>query len=195
MIIAKSLGYSTILHYSSLQYRISELSREKNELKKGIDGEGKTYYYREINPFDQLLVAAGGPLQTIITGTFGVFLILIRIKVIEKYGLKMLDWFAVFLSLFWLRQVFNLLVIIGIRLISSEGSFFEGDEKKISMLLNFWPGTLSIFLGTIGIFISLYIVFRVIPENLRFTFILSGLIGGITGFVFWMDVLGPKILP
>ncbi|GHA51788.1 hypothetical protein GCM10007103_35320 [Salinimicrobium marinum] len=80
-------------------------------------------------------------------------------------------------------------------LIAPAGSFFSGDEKKISVILNLWPGTVSVILGTIGLLISLFIVFEIIPKRLRFTFILSGLFGGIFGFILWMNILGPRLLP
>jgi uncharacterized membrane protein len=84
---------------------------------------------------------------------------------------------------------------IGSEFINPNGSYFGGDEQKISMLLNLYPGTVSLILGGIGIAVTSYIVFKVIPNKLRLTFILSGLIGGVTGFILWMNIIGPKVLP
>jgi hypothetical protein len=39
------------------------------------------------------------------------------------------------------------------------------------------------------------VIFRIIPITKRLTFILSGIIGGISGFGLWMNLIGPKILP
>ncbi|MGV6832650.1 MAG: hypothetical protein ACWA5P_13945 [bacterium] len=76
----------------------------------------------------------GGPLQTIITGIIGL-IIFWRRKKINKNGLRLFDWLGVFLALFWLRQVFNLTISIFSELIKPDGSYFGGDEKKISELL------------------------------------------------------------
>jgi hypothetical protein len=80
-------------------------------------------------------------------------------------------------------------------LIKPDGNYFGGDEKKISELLNLWNGTVSCVLGIIGLFISIFIVFRIVPKHLRLTFIAGGFLGGIFGFILWMNILGPKILP
>jgi len=58
-----------------------------------------------------------------------------------------------------------------------------------------WSGTVSSVLGIIGLFISIFIVFRIVPKHLRLTFIAGGFLGGIFGFILWMNILGPKILP
>ena len=69
------------------------------------------------------------------------------------------------------------------------------DELYISQSLNLWSGTISLILATIGTIIAIYVVFRIIPKKIRLTFILSGFIGGIVGFILWMNIIGPKILP
>jgi hypothetical protein len=142
-----------------------------------------------------LYVTIGGPLQTILTGIIGLIILFLRRKYIQTEGLKIIDWLAVFLGLFWLREVFNLVHSFGSEIISPNGRWFGGDEYHISNGLNLWAGTIPILLGAIGLLVSVYIVFQIVPKNLRLTFILSGLIGGITGFILWMNIIGPKILP
>src|SRR5690606_36717410 len=122
-----------------------------------------------------LLVTIGGPLQTMLTGTIGLLILLWRKKFISKNGMKPLDWLAIFLSLFWLREVFNLITSIGGELISPNGTWFGGDELYISQGLNLWNGTIPIILATFGIIISTYIIFKILPKKIRLTFILSGL--------------------
>lgn len=204
IVVAKSLGYETTLHYDSMNYNHSNLNdklikiydENKTVIENEIDFEQKADNESGIKKLtsDGLLVTLGGPLQTTITGTIGLILILWRRKKIEVNGLKFIDWLAVFLSLFWLREVFNVVISFGREIISPNGSYFGGDEKSISEILNLWQGTISIILGVIGLAISLFIVFRIIPYRLRLTFILSGLTGGIIGFILWMDILGPKII-
>lgn len=205
ILVAKSLGYETTLHYGSMNYDNSSFKKEiveiynqnKTEIENGTEFKQKDEYENGVEKLtnDILLVRIGGPFQTIITGIIGLIIIYVRRKKIKEYGLKSFDWFAVFLSLFWLRQVFNLTMSIGSELIKSDGSYFGGDEKKISELLNLWNGTVSCALGIIGLLISVFIVFRIVPKYLRLTFIAGGLLGGIFGFILWMNILGPKLLP
>ncbi len=50
-----------------------------------------------------------GPLQSMITGTIGFLLILIyRKQFSQKETLSIVQWFLIFISLFWLREVFNI---------------------------------------------------------------------------------------
>ena len=148
-----------------------------------------------INPTDDLVITMAGPIQTIATGTLGLILIFWRRKKADRISLNFFDWFSIFLSLFWLREVFNLLLSISQEIINPDGSFFDGDEQKISAILNLSSGTFSIILGIIGLAVFGFILFKVIPIALRLTFVLSGLIGSIVGFLLWMNALGPLILP
>ncbi|WP_301161956.1 hypothetical protein [uncultured Winogradskyella sp.] len=45
----------------------------------------------------------------------------------------------------------------------------------------------------IGLLISCYVVFKIIPIKYRFTFIVSGLVGGISGFAIWLGFLGEAL--
>ena len=102
---------------------------------------------------------------------------------------------AIFLSLFWLREVSNLVISIGSGIYFQNGKYFGGDEAHISKFLNLPEGLIPISFGLLGLIISCYIIFKIVPIQKRFTFILSGLIGGISGFIFWMRIIGPIVLP
>ena len=69
------------------------------------------------------------------------------------------------------------------------------DEVKIARELNIWDGAVSISTAIIGLAISLFVIFKIVPQPSRSKFILGGLIGGIVGFILWMYILGPLILP
>lgn len=202
---AKYLDYETKLHYGSVEYensrvdeRLGNLYRaNKTAIDNGAPFEQKDEYEKVVkeSQANELVIAIGGPLQTTLTGTIGGLILLFRRKEIRMNGLKLLDWLLVFLTLFWLRQVFNVVMSVGSELRSPDGSYFGGDEEYISDVLHLWPGTVSTILGSIGLVISAFIVFRVVPRPLRLTFVLSGLIGGVLGFIVWMNILGPKLLP
>lgn len=204
ILVAKYFGYETTLHYGSMNYN-SELNEKLfkiyNQNKAAIVNGN---YFDQQNEYENgirtikshgLWITLGGPLQTILTGFIGLTILFIRRNRIKTFGLKIIDWLAIFLSLFWLREVFNLVTSIGSEIISPKGSFFGGDEKHISYGLNLWEGTIPIFLGFVGLIIALFVIFKIIPNRLRLTFILSGLIGGVTGFFLWMNILGPTLIP
>lgn len=218
IIVAKSFDYETKLHYGSMNYypkgyledkdviAVKSLTKDfvsidydlwPKDVKEKTEEFNKILKKRYWNDSSNkgLLVTIGGPLQTMLTGTLGLLILLWRRDFISKNGMKPLDWLAIFLSLFWLREVFNLVTSIGGELISPNGNWFGGDELHISQGLNLWNGTIPIVLATIGFTISLYVIFRILPKKIRLTFILSGFIGGITGFILWMNIIGPKILP
>lgn len=98
-------------------------------------------------------------------------------------------------ALFWLREVFNPLTAIIGEIIKPNGSYFGGDEKYISEVLNLPIGTTSITLGIIGTLIATFVVFKIVPNKLRLTFMLSGFLGGISGYYLWMKIIGPIVLP
>ncbi len=205
IIVAKSLGYETALHYASMNFDRQQANNEiqeiykhyKEEIENNIEFEKKAIYESKLQTlnYHSLLVRIGGPLQTILTGIIGLLILYFRRNKIKKNGFLFLDWIAVFLSLFWLRQVFNLTMSIANEIISSNGKWFGGDEYFISKGLNLWVGTVSTLLGIVGFLICCYITFKVVPKTLRFTFILSGFIGGVLGFILWMNFIGPFVLP
>ena len=117
-----------------------------------------------------------------------------HLEAMRANGLKIIDWLAVFLSLFWLREFFNLAMSIGHEIISPNGTWFGGDEKNISQGFEIWSGTFPIILGLLGLLISIFVIFKIIPNKIRLTFILSGFIGGIIGFILWMNIIGPELI-
>ena len=216
--VAKYFGYETTLHYGSMNYypkgylEDNDLKELKSLTKDYVNVEYDSWpeeVKEKANEFSNILqkrywnnesknglyVTLGGPLQTMLTGIIGLLILFLRKEFIYKNGMKLLDWLAVFLSLFWLREVFNLVTSIGGELMSPNGTWFGGDELHISQGLNLWNGTIPIALATIGLTISLYVIFRILPNKIRLTFILSGFIGGISGFILWMNIIGPKLLP
>ena len=205
IIAARSLGYDTTLHYGSMSYDNSALNAQldsiyldnKYEIENDLAFRKKKIFEQGMHKlaYDSFIVLIGGPVQTILTGCAGLLILLVRRKEIKISGMKIADWVAVFLTLFWLRQVFNLLHSIGYTAIFKEGNYFGGDEMYISEYFDLFPGAVPILLGLIGAGISIYVIFRIIPERLRSIFILSGIVGGVTGFYVWFEILGPVIIP
>lgn len=200
--VAKYLGYDTKLHYASMNYNNPTLDEQlRKSYLKHSDLAENDMQSNELKAIqnkmnsDRLFILAGGPTQTIFVGTLGLLILFINRKRILTNGLKPFDWLFVFLALFWLREAFNLFVSLGSEIISPNGTYFNGDEKKIASILNLWDGTISVSLGVVGTLVFLYVLLFIIPKQLRTTFIVGSFIGGVLGFVTWMNFLGPIVLP
>ena len=169
----------------------------KYEIDRDIDFKHKKLFDKELSSFmsDGFKITLGGPIQTILTGSLGLAFLIRRRKKIRINEIRLIDWIAIFLSLFWLREVFNLVHSISFKVLFQDQSYFGGDEKYISEYLKVYPGTIPIILGIIGLAISMFVIFGVLPKRIQFPFIISGFIGGIIGFILWFKILGPIIIP
>lgn len=202
IIVAKYLGYDTQLKYSSTEWNndfkkevIKLYNNNQFEIEKKVFFKDKKTYDVKIKKYnqDELIISIGGVLMTIIIGSIGFVLLFNSQK--RKNNLSCRDWLLVFFTLFWSREVLNLIKGIINGFIFNKGVFFSGDELKISEQLNIYQGMSSIILGIIGLVLITILILKIIPIKLRLTFIISGLLGGILGFIIWMKYLGPFILP
>ena len=144
--------------------------------------------YPSIPDTHALYVTLGGPLQTLLTSFIGLFILFFRLKK-RKDQFKLVDWLAVFMALFALREVFNYVQAIYGFLYFSE-SDFNSDEFKISRYLGYNEWVVPSVAMLFGLVMACYIIFKIVPIQYRFTFILSGLVGGVVGFALWFCGLG-----
>jgi hypothetical protein len=70
-------------------------------------------------------------------------------------------------------------------------SNFSSDEFEISRLIGFNQWMVPSLTLVLGVFIFCYVIFKIIP--LKYTFILSGLFGGVSGFSLWFESLGEML--
>ena len=188
--VAKMLGYKTELHYGSMVAYDSSTEIEledKHKKEHPIDSNLISKYNHE-----QVLIIFGGPLQTIATGTIGFLLLWVNRKRI-KSSLTAMQWFFVFLAFFWSRQIFNFL--LGVFYYLRSGRFALSDEDFIRRHYKWNPWAIDIIGSFIAAILLAIVVFKLIPKQQRFTFLCSGITGSIIGFIFWMKILGPVILP
>jgi hypothetical protein len=201
LFVAKTLGYETTLHYSSVNWNNklvknlwSQYERFKIEIDNNLDFEGHEQYKADVKMLNKhsLLICIGGVTQTIAFGLVAFILLIYRI-IIKKENFTLFHWLLSFVSLFWLREVFNLIsgIIKGFYL--KNNIYFYGDEAKIARLLELHEGTLLLPLGIIAILISLMIL-KIIPNNRKKEFIIAALIGCPIGYILWMIIIGPIIL-
>lgn len=207
ILVAKSLGYKTTLHYGSMNYQkyntnindtiIKIFERNKFAIKNKKEFPEKVRFYSLVKKQqnDSFLISLGGPIQTMLTGIIG-FLLLYKRNKITTINFSKIDWLYVFLALFWLRQLFNPIYSFLRRLINNNACYFgRGDETEIAEFLNIPKGTFDVIFGLSGLIISLFVIFKFIPLKYRLTFVISGLIGSSLGFYIWLYKIGPIILP
>jgi len=173
-VLAESLGYDAQIHYGAM-----------GVVQSPVDSR----------PSDGFWITFGGPLQTMLTGSIGLFLIfLYRDRFRGAESLAVWQWVMVFIALFWLRQTANLATWIGGYLWRGSWSS-RGDEIRLAKDLGIHEWTILSFTGLIGLSVLALVIFMVIPVKQRWTFILAGLFGGITGYILWLHVLGRIVLP
>lgn len=143
---------------------------------------------------DHLLFLTGGPLQTMATGTIGFLLLcLFCNNSVQQQKLGMGQWCIAFLTLFWLRELFNFIIAIASLLRGKPN--YDGDEFRIASYLHWNGWWLSGSLALVSCAILAFVVFTVIPPKQRLIFLSAGLSGGIAGALLWLVILGPKIMP
>ncbi len=216
--IAKYFGYETYLSYGSMYHLPKDYNQDKNvieleELEQKFQDEGITNieeldkkvldHYNNLvaeiqekfpnNKTHDLLITIGGPVQTILTCLIGLFILYFR-KSKHRSDFKFLDWLGVFLALFILREVFNTVTATLTMFISGSTQFY-GDEFRTSSALGLNQWVVPIITMLMGLAVSMFIIFKIIPFKYRFTFIVSGFIGGILGFGIWFGFLGKWLFP
>ena len=144
---------------------------------------------------EAFLFTLGGPIQTILTGTLGIILLYVYRKTfyqIEK--LFIFQWTIIFMSLFWLRQVCNLFTWILFYFIN--GKFgVRGDEIKLAKYLELPNWSILLLTALIGGLVLSIVILKFIPKKVRLTFIVSGLFGGISGYILWLRIFGKIVMP
>ncbi len=175
-IVADILKFKPLLHHSSVSFQFIEMKNNKD--------------YQ----FNELLIIIAGPLQTIFTGIFGFIMLSYRRQYRLESKFTKLDWFAVFLTLFLLRQVFNLMTSL-IKSVKISGVYFGGDEAKISEKLGIFHGTFGIITGTTALIICSITFFYFIPKTKRLNLILGATFGSIISYYLWSFYIGEIVLP
>jgi hypothetical protein len=204
---AKSFGYKTKLHYAAASFApekdvVFDSLYKADSLKiiaQTPSPEKQRFEQyrtelREKRKHEEFIISLAGPLQTMLTGTIGILILYLRRKKITAAGMKGIDWLAVFLALFWSRQLANFILVLLAYFMFGDFNHF-GDEEKISHYLNLYPITINLITGIPAALILLWTVFVIIPKQQRFTFIIAGLAGSALGWMVWMEWIGPVLLP
>ena len=72
---------------------------------------------------------------------------------------------------------------------------FHSDEVKIAEYFGWHFTSVTITTALTALIIGLPVTFKFVPSAQRKTFIAAGFAGGIAGYILWLYILGPIILP
>lgn len=140
-------------------------------------------------------ITAGGPLQTLLTGTIGLLLMVgYRRKYYEAEKLRFWQWLLIMVTLFWMRPLVNLCLYVVKDLLTGKWST-RGDEIQMAQWLGWPEPSVLILTAIVAVAVLLLVLFRYIPMAQRFTFLCAAVMGGGLGYALWMYALGPIILP
>lgn len=202
--VARSFGFETTLHSGSMNYDPGLRYDSLNSIwKNNQEAIRNNEVYPEKEYYEQLVeewkhvsiyITLGGPLQTILTGTMGLVILAFRRKRWALGTPRIFDWIGVFLSLFWLRELANLVTGMVSHFIHPD-KILHSDELALARWFQWPEWSLEIVLASIALLIGITVVFKVIPAPLRLTFISAGLAGGMFGYWFWLIWFGPIVMP
>ena len=200
VLVAKILGCETRLSYGSMTYSNDKIEKEYfkfyelygNEIREECEFPGQSRFYELSKEWANIRfwIIIGGPLQTMLTGIVGFYLLIKFRKNRHNLDFNFKEWVVTFLALFWLREPFNMLGATVGWMLNGE-TVFVGDEFQIANYLGFHPWSVSIILGLIGLSIAFFIIFKIMPKRYWIGFNLAGIMGGLLGFYLWFDILGP----
>lgn len=71
----------------------------------------------------------------------------------------------------------------------------KGDEIKLADHFSLPEGSIVVTTGILGGLIAAYVILSFIPKDKIIPFCVSGFLGGISGFVLWLKILGPVVMP
>lgn len=206
-IVARCFGYQAKIHYGSTS--VDWYSPQEREFLTTVTQKYRTQIqlhkpFPEKDQLDKIcnrlenqaiLVTIGGPLETILTGTIGLILLLIlRKRYFSSERLSFWQWFIVFITLFWLRQAANFAVGVGTYIIRGSISH-RGDEFNLDRYFHLPIGTLWVVTAIFATAILLIVIFKFVPIKQRLTFMAAGIAGGVTGYLFWLVLFGKMIMP
>jgi hypothetical protein len=202
----KILGFKGLrisYKYTFIDSTMPTMSKLEQLYKRYPAGIKNNQPFPEKNLFDSLVKKdqreilwfdIGGPLETMLVGTIGFLLLIVfRKRYFQQEVLAFWQWVLIFLSLFWLRQVFNFVCTIA--LFATGRIRYIADEFRIAAYLHCNRWSVTTVTAAIGVVILGIVAFKFVPAKERLTFLAAGLAGGIAGAVLWLVVLGPVFMP
>jgi hypothetical protein len=202
-IVGRYLGYNSSIHYGSTSWGKSDLHDKINSIytqnedlidsKKDFPQRKEFEILTKKAENDKFWKILGGLISNTLIGSIG-FVLVLWFKRKYSYAQTISHWFCLFLTLFWLRQPNNLFTWL-IKKRMNGVSVSHGDEIRLARYFNLPLGSIIWVTGIIGVIICGYAILKFVSRDKLRTFLISGFLGGVSGYVLWFKILGPIILP
>ena len=173
ILIAKILGYNSTLHYASMNWY----------LPSGIEGSDKT---------DRFYITLGGNILLDLLSL--IFLALLYFK---KASLpQWLYWLYVFFSMLIYRHIM-LTIVSGFKTLLTSGRpmSYGADETEIASYLFVSNSVVGIPLFVLALASCAVLYHKVLDPTYRRSLIIPAAIGGVAGYIIWLQYLGPILMP
>jgi len=154
-----------------------------------------TYYFGSLTPEQEFWFIVGGPVSTWLVAAVSIGITLWKYRPMHAEQRKPvgLGQSAAFIaSAFSLRFIFNagMYFLSHTLLLNPSGA----DEVKIAQYLGISPDIMMYGSALIALLVVLTALYY-IPRPQRYIILIGGLLGGIFGYLFWYNWVGPLVLP
>jgi hypothetical protein len=153
-----------------------------------------TYIFDDLTLEQEFWFIVGGPVSTWLVAAVGIGIILWKYRPMhsEQKPMGLGQAAAVIASTFSLRFVFNagMYFFSHTLLLKPSGA----DEVKIAQYLGISPDLMMYGSALIGVLVVLTALYY-IPRPQCYIVLMSGFLGGVLGYLFWYNWLGPLVLP
>ncbi len=203
-IVGRFLGYKSVMHYGYTSWGenpilenkmnvIYQRNKDAIQSKKDYDEKPTMFKLFKIDTENRFWMTLGGPFTNILVGSIG-FMLVIWLRKRDNIASTNFHWLCLFLTFFWMRQTTNLIAWV-VKTPIHRGTINSGDEIKLAYHLNLPLGSIIWVTGIMGLLICGYAILKFVPKDKLRTFLISGFLGGISGIILWLKILGPIILP
>jgi hypothetical protein len=198
-ITAESLGYECHFNngWGHLLFINEKLQKESYKIRETNNEAIKSkQFFKDRDKWDALvlrdrkdkaMIELSGLIFTFSLSMIGLLILLLRRK-INLYRFRLVDWAAVFLSLFIVKEA-----------VTSLQRIYFGrmlcDHAKLAEYFGMPVFRSEWILLIYSILFSVLILFRFIPRNRLFPFVLAGILGGLTGVILWLLFAGNMVFP
>ncbi|MCW3124840.1 MAG: hypothetical protein JWO03_498 [Bacteroidetes bacterium] len=172
ILIAKVLGYHSILHYGSMNWYPPD----------GAEGT---------DPAHSFYITLGGVVLLDVISLVALGVLVFKGKQLSQW----LFWLLVFLAMLIYRHIVLSVICLGLIIIDGRPIAYGSDEKEIAHYLSVSNSVVGIPLLIVA-FVSCYVLFFVVfGKEYRYRFLIAGGIGGIIGYTGWLYFIGPLVMP
>ncbi len=182
-------AYTSVTQQSNERIKLDELNRIKATNNK-FDQQAYELLIKQVKTQDFIVLVAG-PLVTWLLIILALILFRTKNKR-ERNDLTTFQWALTCITLFSLRGVYDILKGAYSLL---KYDYINGDEFKLGRLIGINEWAIPLFSLALSILVLTYVVYQLIPASRRATFVASATISELSLLLFWIILIGPRLMP